>query len=261
MTHPLDSIRDADTALKWYMHLRAGGGQIKAVDIFASREQCERMIVVGNDPKTRKPVHQKCGGPRTWKGQKPNEKEVCASCGQSWKGTTEGWVREFIQGTRDPDAQERTLDLFRHLRPIVEAHPPTMSPDEWLFDLQALALSIEGHGRNFSEAARLGYEHRPEFQVWHSRSWTPEGVREAVSRARRRIGERLAAAKHARLVGGEMRIDTSQIAKLLEVSIDTARRMCERGKFLTARRKTPGEPKSPWTVERDEVLKIKAATS
>ena len=53
--------------------------------------------------------------------------------------------------------------------------------------------------------------------------------------------------------GAAVRIDTQQIAKRLEVSVQTARRMCERGDLKTARRKTPDRERSPWTAERAEV--------
>lgn len=54
-----------------------------------------------------------------------------------------------------------------------------------------------------------------------------------------------------------MRIDTTTIAKILEVSHDTARRMCVNGLLKTARRKMPGVPRSPWTADESEVRRLR----
>ena len=56
-----------------------------------------------------------------------------------------------------------------------------------------------------------------------------------------------------------MRIDTTQIAKMLEVSPQTARRLCERGDLKTARRKSPTRKRSPWTAEKSEVERVAQA--
>ena len=179
MTHPLDGIHDADMALRWYLHLREGGGQIKSLDILERRETCER-----------------CGkGPRTLKGVKGREREICASCGLMWKGVVEGWVREFIQGSRDSDAHERLMDMWCRLRPMIENRPRSLTNLEWAFDVKALELSIEGHGRGISETARIGFEKSPDLAS-PTRRWTPYIVRSAVERARECIGRRLADAKH-----------------------------------------------------------------
>jgi hypothetical protein len=58
-------------------------------------------------------------------------------------------------------------------------------------------------------------------------------------------------------MGDCVRIDTTQIAKLLEISDDSARRLCERGLLKTARRKTPGLRGSPWTAEQSEVQQMR----
>jgi hypothetical protein len=54
-----------------------------------------------------------------------------------------------------------------------------------------------------------------------------------------------------------VRIGTSQIAQLLEVSEDTALRMCRDRVLKTAARKTPGRARSPWTADRAEVIAVR----
>lgn len=179
MTHPLKHIHDADQALRTYLHLSQGGGQVKSLDILERREKCER-----------------CGqGPRTMKGSKGRERDVCASCGLSWKGEVTGWIREFISGARDRDAHERLMDLWCRLRPMIENRPRALTDSEWLFDRQALALSIEGHGRSVSETTRIGLQECSEIASPPERRWTPDIVRSAVERARNIIERRLRDAK------------------------------------------------------------------
>jgi hypothetical protein len=181
VAHPLARIHDADSALRWYLHLRDGGGQIKSLDILERRETCER-----------------CGkGPRTLKGVKGREREICASCGLSWKGEVVGWIKEFVSGSRDTDAPERLMDIWCRLRPMIEHRPRSLTNDEWLFDRTALELSIEGHGRSVTETTRVGIQ-RCSALASPARRWTPDYVRSAVERARKCIGRRLHDAKTRR---------------------------------------------------------------
>lgn len=193
MSYPLAGIRDAEHALRLYLHLVNGGGQERSLDLFDTREACERCG----------------GGPRTQRGRKGRETEVCASCGFPWRGRPVALIdptsrrasgRETVRfrnrrssvrvRREEPAPVEQSAESLVHLRRVIEPRPRDTSRADWEFDLRAFAVWTEGKGRSFTAAAELGLELFP-MAVTQSRWWSEWKVREACYHARDVIENRL----------------------------------------------------------------------
>lgn len=211
MSHPLARVKDADHAVRLVLHVLEGGGQLKAIDLFETREVCNR-----------------CGrGPRATKGDPPNTRDICAACGLAWDGHTEGWLRRGTslrgrsfavptdrgQGLRPahlPVKETRSMrrraiepvemaaELLGRLVPLVLTRPRASTELGWRFDLQALALHIEGHGRSYAQVAEIGSRKLPRLASPPTRTWEGTSVQRAVARARETIERRLRRARRRR---------------------------------------------------------------
>ncbi len=194
MSYPLAGIRDAEDALRTYLDLANGGGQARSLDLYETRDACDRCG----------------GGPRTQRGRRGREMDVCASCGSPWKGRSvpllepRGRSRSSERETARPRKKRPTTRVRRgelapvehaavilvYLRRVIETRPRDATDAEWRFDLRAFAVWTEGKGRSYAVAAEFGAELFPQ-AVTPSRWWSEWKVREACKRARDVIERRL----------------------------------------------------------------------
>lgn len=217
----LAGIRDAEDALKLWLHLRSGGDQLRAIDLYESKEVCARcaggpMTFQGRD---RTPVCMDCRQPWRARAVAVVEPRVgaaqercshcdagrkvrrdgalrCAACSRPWAPTTETLAVGGGGGSRvrrDLLPLERIAGLLLMLRRVVEARPRDFTQAGWTFDLRAFALCAEADGRSYAQAAEDGERLWPELEdESESRWWSEWKVREAVARARYVIERRLA---------------------------------------------------------------------
>jgi hypothetical protein len=190
----LAGIDDAESALRLWLHLRAGGDQLRALDLYDSKEVCAR-----------------CGkGPQTFQGSLRNRLAVCMACRQPWRGMMVPVLQPRVPAPKPDEIHPRTsrstrvrrdllpleriAGLLIVLRRVVEAKPRDWSEVEWAFDLRAFALCVEADGRSYALAAEDGVHLWPELET-KTRWWSEWKVREAVSSAREVIERRLGEAR------------------------------------------------------------------
>jgi hypothetical protein len=194
VSYPLAGIRDAEEALRLYLHLSNGGGQARSLDLYDTREACDRCG----------------GGPRTTRGRRGREVEVCASCAFPWKGRTVPLLEPRASRTsqsgetvkprkkrssprvrrEETTPVEHAAEVLVLLRRVIEPRPRDSTAAEWRFDLRAFAVWTDGKGCSYARAAELGAEIFPTYES-ESRWWSEWKVREACTLAREVIERRL----------------------------------------------------------------------
>lgn len=194
----------ADEAVRMWLHLEGGGDQLRSVSLWDSEEVCSRP--------ERKGI---CEGKMTTRGRRPRERFVCAKCGQPWmptvrpiqdprpkksgkaltvrvRGKVPRMRRESLLPIEREGGEERGF-LRRVL--LIDSYPREAlfkwSRGDWMFCLQALAISLDKGGLSYQQVAEIGVSlllHLETPRWW----WEVNKVTAACEHARRIVGKNIA---------------------------------------------------------------------
>jgi len=198
----LAGIHDAESALHLWLHLKNGGDQLRAIDLYDSKEVCAR-----------------CGkGPQTIQGSLRKRLAVCMACRQPWRGKMVPVLQLRIpppkpdeihpsadrstRVRRDLLPLERIAGLLIVLRRVIETRPRDLTAAEWAFDLRAFALCVEADGKSYVQAAEDGARLWPELET-ATRWWSEWKARDSAGRAREVIERRIARERSRKRRGEE----------------------------------------------------------
>jgi len=174
---------DAHAAALEYLRLRSRSEHPRSGLAFDLVERCVHCHHARFRPASGAPTTI-VGGPRRGAGRR-RTRRVCSSCARPFHGKDVIVARPAAVRSRE-GAVDALSDLAR-LRRVFEPRPHDWTARDWLFHQIVFFSYVLGRG-TYAAIAEDGRSQALELE----REWTPETVRRAVARMRRKVESRLA---------------------------------------------------------------------